>query len=46
MVTLRATRYSKKNRTTDMLPLNNFHLDCHSLGFHPQTQNLELRCTA
>ena len=46
MVTLRATTYGKRNRTTDKVPLNSFHLNSHTLGFHPQTQTLEPRCTA
>ena len=26
--------------------LNSFHLNAHTLGFHPQTQKLEPPCTA
>ena len=26
--------------------LNSFHLNNHTLGFHPQTQKLELPCIA
>ena len=46
MVTPTATTYSKRNRTTDMVAPNSFHLNSHTLGSHPQTQTLEPRCTA
>ena len=39
-------KYCKNNHHRQEVLLNSFHLNGHSLGFHPQTQKLETTCTA
>ena len=39
---LRTTLYSKQHHKEVLL--NSFHLNGHTLGFHPRTQKLELPC--
>ena len=43
---VRTTLYSTVNSTTRKLLLSSFHLNGHTLGFHPQTQKSEPPCIA
>ena len=44
---LQATLHRKnKNHRKALLMISSFHFNCHTKGFHPQTQKLEPPCTA